>query len=130
MKNDQNIEAVELENVNVENVNLPTFTNVDWSKIEKAKETRSLNFEYLKMEAGQVGRFIFTGIFEQLVNERKTLLAGLYSKDQAFISASHMIVQACQKVSPGTILEIIYKGDKNLGGGKKLGEYEVNQVIL
>ena len=128
MKTKTNVE--ELETIEISNVNLPTFNNVDWNKIEKATNVRSLNFTYLKLEQGEIKRFIVAGIFNQLVNDRDTQLVGLYHKDEAFITASHMIVQACSKVQTGSIVEIIYKGDKNLTGGKKLGNYEVNEVIL
>jgi len=129
MKTKESAEMQEVTNVEVTNVELPTFS-VDWEKLEKAKNTQSLNFEYLKLDEGEFIRCVFAGIFKQEVNGREAKLCGLYAKKGAFVTASHMIVQACEKLQPGEALEIIYKGTKSLGGGKSLGDYEVNKVIF
>jgi len=94
-------------------------TAFNWDAIEQATEKQSLDFTYLKMEPGEARRFVFGGIFEQEINGKPTTMAGLYAKEGAFISASHMIVQACQKIQEGQPIEIVFKGEKALPEVKK-----------
>ena len=105
-------------------------TGFDFTKLNKSEKKQSLLGQYLTMEMGESVRGFFMGISDQEIKGKMMPCVGFYMEEGAFFTASHIIVQGCRRAEKGDGIEIIYKGVKELKGGNRMGDYEVNQISI
>ena len=103
------------------------------ANLATAEAVVSLNKTYLKLAKNKAKRFLYTGLSswdneaDKDTGEIKTVpCVVLMDMDKnMFITASHVIVNACKDLNQFAGIEIEYTGDKKLTGGKSLKEYRV-----
>lgn len=134
----KNAKGGEPQNAENQEINIPQTVssgvvnenfNVDFDKLDKAKEKHSLNLEYLKLEEGEVVRGVFMGAQKQVINEEEKEVMAIYTKEGAKMTASFIICQALRNKEVGTLIQITYTGIKKMGA-KQLGMYEVHELSI
>ena len=125
----QDKEVIEVE----QNAGLETFmaSGLD-AALAKEKEIMSLNATYLEMKKGESKKLVLVNMtsWEKTDTEtgeiKRIPSAVLIGEDkETYVSSQTVIVQACNAAPMYSTIMVTYKGDKNLGGGRKLAEFDV-----
>ena len=130
---DENTELTLIESNEFTNA-VSKFASMDLKKgLKSAKVVMPITKEYLSLEEGKPKRFVFCGVckFEKVDKSTAEITTAnavtlMDENKKLFIAAQVALVQSMIDLPVGSAVEIVQLASKNLSGGKKLAQFEIN----
>lgn len=96
--------------------------------LDNAKVGIAVDPKYKEFKEGESLRCIFCGFTP--IKNGELIAAVMQAKDGFYLNSGVSLVEQLKNLPPGTAVQVVSKGEKNLGGGKRVNLFQVNILDL